>query len=297
MPTQRLRRRGWSLIDLLTAGGCAVVLLGLIVPAVQSARSSARQEQCKNNLKQIGLAMHNYHEVYNLFPPGWVAEHGSTGPAYGYGWGARILSAVGEHRELYQQIPFGRNPMPAANKLLQTSVPEYRCPEDGTPDVNPLRGNYGTSNYSGNYGTHTAGRGKGTPLAHWLSPRRANNWPGELPPPLRTDGIFYLNSSISLADVTDGTSLTFLVGERSAKSGAGVWPGVGSNAFYNDVATDCSPGNEINSGFTSFSSYHPGGAQFVFCDGRVVLVNETIDRAMFRSMATRNGGDLPPHGF
>lgn len=108
-----------------------------------------------------------------------------------------------------------------------------------------------------------------------------------------TNGMFWRNSSVRIASVTDGTSNTFIVGERSAKSGAGIWPGVQSNQFTSDVVTSCGPGNELNAGFDSFSSFHDGGANFSFCDGAVRFLSDKIDGKVYRALSTRAGGETP----
>jgi prepilin-type processing-associated H-X9-DG protein len=294
MNSTRCKRRGWSLVDVATVGACAVLLLAVVTPVLTQMRSDARRQNCKNNLKQIALALHNYHDVYRVFPPGWISlsEQPDAGPRYG--WQADILPFV-EQRQIYSLIDF-KTPLPPAKGIFQREIDVYRCPTDATPSTNPLRGNYGTSNYSGNYGTHQGRDGKGPALTNWLSPSRTRSWPGQLPAVEATNGLFWRNSSARMRDITDGTSNTFLVGERSAKSGAGIWPGVQSNQFTSDVVTDCSPGNELNSGFNSFSSYHAGGANFVFGDGRAVFISNTIDAKIYRAFSTRNAGE-PVRGF
>lgn len=304
--TRPPRRKGFTLIDLLAVGGCAAVLFALAAPAVMKARADARSRQCTNNLHQIAIALHDYHETYRALPAGWYAHHRLPGRSYGRGWMGSILPYV-EQGALYGRINFN-GPLPDANKLLQTRIALYRCPADPTPDVNFLRSNYGTSNYSGNYGfavpaADAAGK-QPAPLTQWLSPRQRANWPGRLPLPKSTNGMFYVNSAVGIADITDGTSHTLFVGERSLKSGAGIWPGVRRNEFVNDQLTDCSAGNEINSGFTAFSSYHPGGAHFVFVDGKVRFLSERIDSragtpgkrgftgvGTFQALSSRNGGE------
>lgn len=296
MTDAKQRRRGWTLIELLTAGTCLAVLLALVLPAVNAARSDARSSSCKNYLKMFGLALHNYHDVYGTFPPGWVAGHPLPNSGPRFGWMTSILPFEEEMR-LYDLIDTNK-PLPAAQGIFLRSIPFYRCPADPTPSTNALRGGYGTSNYSGNYGTLTT-FDNGEPLTHWLSPRRAQFWPGQAQPQRRPNGMFGWNSSVKFRDIIDGSSNTFLVGERSAKSGAGIWPGVGDNTQFNDALTDCSPGNDINKRFTAFSSYHEGGAHFLFCDGAVRFLSENINSGdpggkpgIYQALSTRNGGEV-----
>lgn len=285
------KNRGFTLIDLLVVIGCVAILLALAVPAISQARAAARRANCKNNLKQIGLALHNYHDVYAVFAPGWIAISPAPGTRIFYGWQSSILPFV-DMNPLYEQIDF-RKPLPPANGMMQTNIPVYRCPEDPTPNVNPLRSNYGTSNYSGNHGTVSAlhrNMRNARPLTNWLAARRMQNWPGAMGGGWRTDGLFYRNSSVQIRDIRDGTSNTFMVGERSAKSGAGIWPGAVDNATPNDVVTDCNAGNTINSRYTSFSSEHKGGAHFAFCDGSVHFISETINKRTYSLLGSRNDG-------
>lgn len=284
-------KRGFTIIDLLAVIGCIAILLALTAPAISQARAAARRSMCKNNLKQIGLALHNYHDVHNTFPPGWIAASPAPGARIGYGWQTFILPQV-EQNPLFNRIDFNK-PLASANGLMQTELPVYRCPEDATPNTNPLRSNYGTSNYSGNYGTIAGrwfGAPNGRPLTGWLAPRRTQNWPGAMGQGHATDGVFYRNSTTRMRDIVDGTSNSFMVGERSAKSGAGIWPGAVDNATPNDVVTDCSAGNTINSRYTSFSSEHKGGAQFAICDGSVRFISENINQRTFSLLGSINDG-------
>jgi type II secretory pathway pseudopilin PulG len=298
-------RRGFTLVDLVCVGSCVAALFALTAPAIQKSRSDARSQQCRNNLKQLALALHNYHDVYKGFPPGWVSHHRLPGKCYGYGWPARLLPFV-EQVRVFNRMDFNK-PMRKADKLLQTKIPTFRCPVDPTPDINPLRGDYGTSNYSGNYGfavpAKDAGGTEAVLLSQWLPSERALNWPGTMAAPKSTNGTFYINSKVGIRDIVDGTSNTLLVSERSAKSGAGIWPGVRRNEFANDQVTDCSPGNEINSGTTSFSSYHGGGVFIVLCDGSARFLSEKIESkaetpakngfrviGVFQKLSARNDG-------
>lgn len=286
--TKRKQRRGITFLELLVVLGCITLLLALVTPAISQARAAARRSHCKNNLKMIGLAMHNYHDVYGVFPPGWISESPAPDARVGYGWQTFILPQM-EQSSLHRGFDFNK-PLPPPNAALQTAIPTYRCPEDATPAVNPLRSNYGTSNYSGNFGTATGLAPDGPTISHWLSPRRARFWPGETGTTDRMNGIFYRNSPVRIARITDGTSNTFIVGERSARSGAGIWPGVAGNTLHNDAVTDCSPGNMLNSRYTAFSSEHGGGANFAFCDGSVHFISNTISEKTYGLLGSRNDG-------
>lgn len=265
----QLRRRGFTLIELTVAASVIGVLVALLLPAVQQAREAARRSTCKNNLKQIAIALHNYHDVYSSFPPGWTGHYPHAASPRRFGWQAAILPFV-DQAPLYNLLNFNVMEMPdATQRELVMEVPPYRCPTDRTQATNPMRGNFGTSNYSGNLGNE--------PLPRWTPGGLNLNWPGGIDTPVKTNGIMFWNSRVRIRDITDGTSNTFLAGERSLKSGAGIWPGVRSNRAENDTVTDCSPGNEVNSGLAAFTSQHQGGAHFMLCDGAVVFVSENID--------------------
>lgn len=270
------RPRGFSLVELITAFFVLTILLALIAPAMQQARSDARRDQCKNNLKQIGIAMHNYHDVHNCMPPAWTNHTPHAGDKARYGW-SMALAPFLDQIAVYDQADFS-NQNPRAYKATQSALAIYRCPSDTTEALNPLRGKYGTSNYSANFGT--------TAPPRWLGSGMSANWPGQAPTLLMTDGMCWYNSCCRFRDVTDGTSYTLLVGERSIASGAGIWMGVRGNNYESDLTTDTSAGNEINSGETSFSSNHTGGAVFLFGDGRVQFINEKISTGSGQQLGT-----------
>ena len=267
MISNRRPTRGFSRIELLTVFAVIMVMASVALPAMQQARLDARQATCKNNLKQIALAMHNYHDTHRVLPPAWTHHHAKPGATTRYGWMTFILPYMDQAR-LYNELDFDEQ-NPPADKLHQQKLARYRCPADTTPDVNPLRGKYGTSNYSGNFGPVAPPR--------WLPGRLSADWPGQADTLPKTDGLMSLNSRIRIREIIDGTSNTIMAGERSHTSGAGIWVGVGGNEFENDQVTDCSPGNEINSGFAAFSSRHAGGALFVLTDGAARFLSEKID--------------------
>ncbi|MCH7990297.1 MAG: DUF1559 domain-containing protein [Planctomycetes bacterium] len=271
-------KRGFSLIELLVVIAIVAVLVALLFPAILEARMQARKSSCKNNLKQLGLAMHNYHDTVSTFPPGWVAKDrkAKTGP--NFGWGTFMLPFL-DQIPLYNRLDFNK-PVPAPNKLLQTMIPVYHCPDDLEAEINTVRGGYGTSFYSGVHGSVKL--------------------PGSVDTPEKGNGIFFWNSSVRFREITDGTSNTFLIGERSISSAAGIWVGTRSNQHENDSVTDCSHESRINTVITAFSSKHKGGANFLMCDGAVRFISEKIDSKLvdennttlgtFQKLSIRNDG-------
>ena len=120
-----MRTRGFTLTELIVVLAIALVVLSLFLPALQRARADARQDQCLNNLKQFGLALHNYHDAMKTFPPGWVSREGYVGAGPRFGWGAMILPYL-DQAPLYKRLEFSK-PMDALGKqLLQTALPVYR---------------------------------------------------------------------------------------------------------------------------------------------------------------------------
>ncbi len=258
--------RGFTLIELLVVICLIAVMSALLLPAVQHSRDDARRAHCKNNLKQFGLAFHNYHDTFNTFPPGWTQHHPQPGPETRFGWSVFVLPFV-EQAAMYQRLDF-HTQRAEPLELFQTRIPTYRCPEDPSVDVNSQRGQFGTLNYSVNFGPVAAPRLVDNGLAEF--------WPGSLPTPLKADGLAFLNSKIGIRDIRDGTSNTFLAGERSTTGGAAIWMGVRGNEFETDQVTDCAHGHEINASEAGFSSLHAGGAHFLMCDGTVRFINERI---------------------
>jgi prepilin-type N-terminal cleavage/methylation domain-containing protein/prepilin-type processing-associated H-X9-DG protein len=259
-----MRKQGFTIVELVVVLAVVAISLALALPAIEHSTQDARRSQCRNNLKQIGLALHNYHEVYNTFAPGWISSKGTPGLGARVGWQTSILPFI-DQAQMYNQIDFNKtSPISADGKplpLFQAPLAVYRCPSDPTPESNPLRGDYGSSNYSGNYGHVPPPRLR--PLG------MSDFWPGALDAPMKTRGIFARNSAVGLRLISDGTSNTLLAGERCFTSGAGIWPGVTDNAHEDDTVTDCSHRSRPNAGWYSFSSRHEGGGNVLMCDGAV----------------------------
>lgn len=312
-PRSSSRRRGFTIVELLAVAGCISVLATLLLPAIQDARSAGLRSQCQNNLKYIGLSLHNYHDVYNGFPPGWVSRYRDGESEAGFGWQARLLPYL-EQGTLYQQLNMN-DPMTEPEGLLTESIKLYLCPEDAeAPKQNPFRGGYGTSSYSGLLGTTAPHR--------WSDGRMESFWPGAVstfacgqyrqsenktkePSQLAKmsdsfqampDGIFGWNSFVGMRDISDGTSNTIVVSERARVSGWGIWAGVGSNRFENDVLTDVSYQSPLNQSLTGFSSAHAGGMFVAICDGSVRFMSSAVDSkpegGVLQFLGTRSGGEV-----
>ena len=293
-------RRGFTLIELLVVIAIIAILIALLLPAVQQAREAARRTQCRNNLKQIGLALHNYHDVSNTLPPGWIAvdnqgRHAAHDGQSGVGWGAMILPYMEQKNayELFDSRFSIIDPVNAA--FLRVQMPAYKCPSDPQPDTFQIN-EEGTSavlaelpiaNYVGSFGTEELDG--------------CENAPGNLPVmangQCRGDGVFYHNSKVRFRDITDGTSNTFLTGERKTVPTLdwySSWPGMvpeGEEAFQRVCgAADHTP-NHPNNHFDDFSSPHTGGSQFCLGDGSVRFISENIDGGVYRGLATIQGGE------
>jgi prepilin-type N-terminal cleavage/methylation domain-containing protein/prepilin-type processing-associated H-X9-DG protein len=285
----------FTLIELLVVLAILAVLIGLLLPAVQKVREAASRLACQNNLKQVGLALHHHEHTVGSFPPGY-RNLGVPTAAPGWGWPAFLLPYL-EQSPLYEALGVattnfgnGANPVPAT-ALTQTSVKVLQCPSDPGPMANPFYDHHGKSNY----------RGVGGGGDLYLKP-------------ITTDrgGMFFTNSRVRVADVTDGLSNTLAVGETAWSERnnwwGGIWAGcarVGSFGQYqglivwvSGVYWSIDQGNLRLNGPDpwAFCSPHPGGVSFVFADGHVGFLRDTTDPALVERLAVRNDGAVaaPP---
>jgi prepilin-type N-terminal cleavage/methylation domain-containing protein len=287
-------RRGFTLIELLVVIAIIAILIALLLPAVQQAREAARRTQCRNHLKQIGLALHNYHDVFNALPPGWVGVTNGVYDIYGmngWGWAARILPHL-DQAPLYNQMNFQVKMESAANAAFRTSVLSVcRCPSDTAPaEIWTIQDGTGNSlanlavaNYVGVFGVSGIDNCNGAPNSPCLG-----------------EGTFFQNSRIQFRDFTDGLSNSIVVGERKTRRDNGLnwtstWAGVvanGEDAIVRILGTTDHTPNHPNNHIDDFSSYHVGGAHFTLGDGAVRFVSSNIDLGVYQHLATRSAGDL-----
>ena len=294
------------------------ILVGLLLPAVQAAREAARAMQCKNNLKQIGLALHNYETTFRTFPPGFISQ--VTGPwpgggndpvpEVGPGWSvfSMILPLV-EATALHEQINFGVPIADPVNQLPRsTIVSSYVCPSDtwtGPVSVWPTTigiNDLASISYTGLLGgADPSGAG---PTGSYLARYE------ELP----FNGMFHRNQAIRHADIIDGTSNTIGIGERASMFSPNGWAGVipgGQTVFspYMAARRGQAVGDTVRPAITmttvhvrsggpnaptgspgGFWGPHAAGAQFSLMDGSTRAIVETVDIQIFRALAGRNDG-------
>jgi len=295
----RIRRSGLSLIELLVVLTVIGVLVALLLPAVQSARETARRLTCRNRLKQLGLALHGYHDAWGLFPlNAGIGEYNETN--IGTSWLTRVLPHIDEG-PLYGSIQWGESLLHLDNdRASKTKVISFLCPSDTTPAILPNRRNSNdpraVTNYKACLGSNWAW-GPFSPIQSSAG-RNANDTNGlencngflcrggDIPPPLTR-----------LADVTDGTSATFAVGEAVPEWTWHTW-WYGFNASTAACAVRLNhwyrPGTGLADWFEnySFSSRHRGGGHFLMIDGSVRYVSENISESVYREAATIQGAEV-----
>ncbi|MEX0725453.1 MAG: DUF1559 domain-containing protein [Planctomycetaceae bacterium] len=295
------RRTGFTLIELLVVIAIIAVLIALLLPAVQQAREAARRTQCRNNLKQIGLALHNYHDSHNTFPSGWIGVTAGVHTAHdgtnGAGWGTMILPYV-DQANLYNLFNSSYNiEHPLNDAFRLTPLTLFRCPSDPQPDRWNIEeeGSPGTvicelptANYVASFGTEEIDGCENPP---GTPPVAANGQ-------CLGDGAFYHDSVVRLRDLTDGSSNTLIAGERRTNEPLGwysTWVGrvaEGEEAFQRVTGALDHPPNDPAAHFDDFSSVHEGGAQFVLGDGHVQFISENIDKNVYRALGTIQGGEV-----
>lgn len=322
----RAVRSAFTLIELLVVIAIVAVLMGLLLPAIQKIRRAAQRLQCQNNLKQIGIALHNYHDAHGSFPPAMVVEfpnkfggptphpHPPPDNRMFFSWMVRILDYISQEAAA-RKVDWqgGRWQEELTNLFIKT----YECPADS--GVQKLYEPLGTSDAPGQPAL--------PPMYHKvvLNSYLTVNGIDQS----RGDGVIYVNSRTKLADIKDGSSQTLLVGERPTwTTGGGNWfvdlgydPWLGaegqnlgvqeveysSGAWANSPTTRVKATHQFENCTTTdpitpsdpdyrcqwhFWSYHPGGANFLFADGHIGFLRYEIGQDVINALATRNGKEV-----
>jgi len=295
MPTARRRvSYGFTLIELLVVIAIIGILLALLLPAVQQAREAARRTQCQNNLKQIGIAVHNYHDLHGGLPPGWVGvtqgQPDVNGPS-GLGWAAMLLPSL-DQTPLYKTINTRVSTLNPVNQTPRTTtLSVFRCPSDPSNPTWTLHSEeqpgrtltrLAAANYAGVFGTTSVEE------CHDLPPGQS----------CHGNGVFSHNSHVRFRDLVDGASNTMVCGERktdASRDWHSTWFGVihgGEECHARILGSADHPPNAAAGHLDDFSSQHASGVHFLFGDGRVRFLSENINRAIYQGLATRSGGEL-----
>ncbi|MBI3469400.1 MAG: DUF1559 domain-containing protein [Planctomycetes bacterium] len=296
------RRPAFTLVELLVVIAIIGILIALLLPAVQAAREAARHTQCRNNLKQIALGLHNYHDTNGVLPPGGSGTANTPANNDGMGFHVHILRFV-EQDAVFRQFDQLAVYNAVANRAVgPVLVPFYQCPS-------------AVNLYTENNGENAANGEKGR-TTHY----HGNMGPNDLATPTRYDvlpstnggqarqGVLGRDTKFRLTDIKDGTTNTLMVGETSWTRGGTL--AVGYRVWHRGCNTRgqlaCGSCRNIANGLStvwaggggaaaynnfSFGGIHPGGTNFLFCDGSIRPINKDVSLGVLLSLASRNGGE------
>jgi prepilin-type N-terminal cleavage/methylation domain-containing protein/prepilin-type processing-associated H-X9-DG protein len=325
-PTITQRRSAFTLIELLVVMAIVGLMVAILLPAVQRSREAARRTHCTNNLKQLGVALASYTAGHGHLPPGYVSVGFdfdllvSRGP--GWGWAAMLLPFV-EESALHNDIDFNRDiDHPVNSTTRQTALDLFLCPSDYMPRT-----------WTASSGFVRIRKGRIISVLTPICDVAGSNYVGVYgtsEPGIDGNGVFYCNSSTRPAEIYDGLSQTFAVGERSTnlnngrgqatwvgsvpgavfwscmplgdgrdeeeEGASGCWREDGSGMTLGHTGEGNGPGN-IYADVNQFLSRHGQGAFFLFCDGHVRFLDESMDYKLYRSLSTREGAEVYTGAF
>ena len=294
--------RGFTLVELLVVIAIIGILIALLLPAVQAAREAARRMQCTNNLVQMGIALANYDAAHETLPPGVVNPEGpirNIPSGYHMSWLVQVLPYI-EEQVTFRYVDFSVGAYDKKNDpVAGTEISIFVCPSD------PGRSH-------GRYGSE----------GRWPASYAGCHHDVEAPIDADNHGVFFLNSSIRSLDIPDGATHTIFVGEKQLDADDLGWMSgtrstlrntgtmvnmtpvvkdAGGRFGYEEEASDAgqagqeseAAGGDLAVG--GYSSYHPGGANFLLGDGSVRFISETVDKSVYEQMGHRDDGKLRQH--
>jgi prepilin-type N-terminal cleavage/methylation domain-containing protein len=311
---RRGSRLGFTLVELLVVIAIIGILVALLLPAIQAAREAARRTRCTNNFKQLGLAIHNYHDTYNVFPPGVIAQRLNLGEAAprafpgAMSWMPMLLPFL-EQSALYEELlPYmvTRRSNHFPSELMNTVIPGLTCPSQGPPKTGIVHGTADPPpDYNdGFHGNYLLCHGNG----HVTEANSTN-----------LNGMFFYRSRIMMAEVRDGTSNTVMGAEIITireRGGQRDWRGryyradhlssifstnLPPNTPVADRCRTCQADNlpeapcvgSTDPQYLFARSYHPGGVHGLLADASIRFVSNDINTQTWRDLGTRSGGEAP----
>ena len=304
---------GFTLVELLVVIAIIGILIALLLPAVQAAREAARRNQCLNNFKQIGVALHNYHSTHSTFPPGeqyhvsWCSPPGLPPDGkmvIGFAWSGLIIPYM-ENKQVQDMFDkdldgggwgvWGGVNNPNSAKAGAIRIAAYCCPSDPQDELVVVSGTFKNGPHDDDDWWKMNAAGVADTQSAWLSGKVGDC------PIANNDGIFNNSRNpVGIADITDGTSKTFIVGEvtggESGSRRGRIWP-VWSlrSTVWGINGPGTVPGDGTWGTLASdwgFSSYHAGGCHFLMADGSADFVLESIDSLTMQYLTTRAGGEV-----
>ena len=305
------RRSAFTLIELLVVIAIIGLLVALLLPAIQAARESARRSECSNNLRQIGIAIQNYEGSNHTLPSGYLSNFTANGTDTGPGWGwAALLLAQLEETSLRGLLRFDRPIEDPANLAGRTTlVSVFLCPSD---TVAPVLSAYKEA------GSEAGSIDPKNKICDVASANFVGMF-GNTEPGIDGSGLFFRNSHVRLREISDGTSHTIAVGERSHLLGEASWAGSVTGAYLAPAPNDndgigtfeVEHGSTMVLGHTGehigpgdpngetdmFFSNHGGGVNFVFADAHVAFLSTEMYSKVFEALSTRAGGETLPDQY